>query len=298
MHRLSFVQEEIKNHLRNGSCSKFFIARHNGFNRRSSRRPDKEGFGNMIIDIHSHFLADRTWPEEWRTPEFLIKDMDKWGIDKAVIVCGDPLIGGDYREGNTKVANAISKFPDRLIGFAWIHPTHASGIDAAVKEAERCVRELKFKGLKLHPATEMYSYTSQRYCYPIIEAAIRLHAPVFCHTGDPPSCPYSHPVLLADLADRFPDAKLILGHLGNRLWDDAVWAMSKHDNLVAETSFGQTSGITSMVKAVGAERVVMGSDWPTNSFGASLGHIRGAFIPDRDKELIMGENAAKLLGMD
>ncbi len=250
----------------------------------------------MIIDDHTHFpISDPIWPDEWRKADFMIKSMDQWGIDKSIVVCTDPINGGDYKVGNQKVYDVVKQYPDRLIGFAWIHPTQSEGIEVALQEARRCVKERGFKGLKLHPCTEMYSYASKEYCYPIIEESIKLQVPVFCHTGDPATCPYSGSVLIADLADRYPDAKLILGHLGHRRWNDAIWAVKKRDNLMLDTSFGQTSAITVAVRTLGADRIMMGSDWPINSFGASTGHMKGAFIRDEERQKLMGDNAAEYL---
>lgn len=250
----------------------------------------------MIIDDHAHFpIADPVWPDDWRQVDFLIKTMDQWGVNKAVIICTDPINGGDYRDGNRKVYEAVKQHPDRLIGFAWLHPTHSSGLQAALAEGEKCVKERGFKGFKLHPATEMYSYSNRQYCDPIIELAVKLKVPVFCHTGDPATCPFSSPILVADLADRFPDAKLVLGHFGHRRWNDAIWAAKTHDNIMLDTSFGQTSAIAVAVRTIGAERLMMGSDWPINSFSASIGHVRGAHISDENRQLILGENAAKFL---
>jgi predicted TIM-barrel fold metal-dependent hydrolase len=50
------------------------------------------------------------------------------------------------------------------------------------------------------------------------------------------------------------------------------------------------------VEVLGAERVYYGSDAPGRNYAAQLAKVRYADISDRDKALILGGNAARLLG--
>jgi predicted TIM-barrel fold metal-dependent hydrolase len=49
-----------------------------------------------------------------------------------------------------------------------------------------------------------------------------------------------------------------------------------------------------MVKAVGAERVVYGSDMPFLSLPSGIGSVLWADIEESEKRLIFGENARRL----
>src|SRR5436853_39349 len=75
----------------------------------------------MLIDSHTH--AWERWPYEPAVPdpesrgraEQLLWEMDRCGVDKAVLVCARI----DHNPGNNEyVADCVRKHPDRLIQFA------------------------------------------------------------------------------------------------------------------------------------------------------------------------------------
>ncbi len=84
----------------------------------------------MIIDIHQH-ITYKDYPQFSQlvahgpfTAKDLLKDMDKWGIDKSVIL---PLTNPDNIDyfgvaGNQEVIKECEKHPDRLIPFCNIDP--------------------------------------------------------------------------------------------------------------------------------------------------------------------------------
>lgn len=250
----------------------------------------------MIVDAHTH-IQDPTWPKEFETVDYLVSVMDRFGIDKAIAIPLDGLAGFDYREGNTRAAEACRKYPDRVYPVAHIVTT-MYGIKEALKEAERCILRLGMKGLKTHTPTEMYAANDPHYSFPLVEKAIELDVPLFFHCGDPATCQFSDPILIADTAEHFPECKVWLGHLGHRRWGDAIWAAKQNPNIWLDTSFAQTSAIVRAVKTIGAERVLMGSDNPINSSGAVLGNCRAMEpygITQEEIALVMGRNAERYL---
>ncbi len=86
----------------------------------------------MIIDIHQHITYAK-YPEFAKllptghgsfTVKDLIKDMDKWGIDKSAVL---PLSNPENLDifgvaGNQEVLTECKKYPDRLIPFCCIDP--------------------------------------------------------------------------------------------------------------------------------------------------------------------------------
>jgi predicted TIM-barrel fold metal-dependent hydrolase len=252
----------------------------------------------MIVDGHTHIL-DPTWPVEFETADYLVKVMDEAGVDFAITVPIPGVGGEDYREGNRMAFEATKKYPDRIGAMAHIVPT-MFGIEVARKECEKAIKEYGFKGLKTHTPTELWYANSKEYSYPIVEEAIRLRVPIFFHCGDPATCEYSDPFLLGDLADTFPEAKIIVGHLGHRRWGDAIWVVKKHGNMYLDTSFAQTSAIVNAVKTVGSNRVLMGSDTPINSMIGVLAHVRSMRmygISSEEIENVSGRNAMQLYGL-
>ena len=52
------------------------------------------------------------------------------------------------------------------------------------------------------------------------------------------------------------------------------------------------------VEKLGAERIVFGSDVPVRDFPSQLGKVYGAKLRRRDRRLILGGNAERLLKLD
>ena len=97
----------------------------------------------MIIDSHTH--AWEYWPYQPAVPdpesrgrvEQLLWEMDRCGVDKAVLVCARI----DYNPGNNDyVAECVRRYPDRLIQFAdidcsWSETYHTPGAAARLRAA-------------------------------------------------------------------------------------------------------------------------------------------------------------------
>ena len=120
------------------------------------------------------------------------------------------------------------------------------------------------------------------------------------HSG----CPGAFPEDYVAFVNRFPEARLILAHLGHdeagsyerqvraiqqcragNVWVDTSSAMSMHAGLIEWA-----------VSEVGAERLVFGSDPPLYAVASQKARIEFAEIPEPDKRKILWENARALLG--
>ena len=96
-----------------------------------------------------------------------------------------------------------------------------------------------------------------------MEAAKDLNIPVFMHCGHPP---YSLPWSIALLAERHPDVKLVMIHMGHGhgVYIDATLKMAKrYPNLYLEMSgMPMPSKIREAYEEVGADRIMFGTDAP------------------------------------
>jgi len=114
--------------------------------------------------------------------------------------------------------------------------------------------------------------------------------------------------LAADLvawANRFPEVRLILAHIGCG-WDNdythqvRALQQSRHGNVFADTSSARSitpNLIEWAVRQVGAERVLFGSDTPLYSAGMQRLRIDEAELTDRQKRQILFENAERLFAI-
>lgn len=246
----------------------------------------------MIIDDHTHC---HEWSFRKGQPEyeaaFVVEELDRAGVDAAVIMDSCAYLGLDQRTSNEHTRDALLAHPRRLIGFANIKPQ--SGERAVLEEIERTVGLWGFRGIKVHPAVD-HTPANARAIYPIIEAAVRFDVPVWFHTGQQP---YATPTLVGSLASKFPHAKIICGHFGHGMFYDAILAGRRHRSLYFDISFQGRHSFNAAVRELGAERLIFGSDCPYAGPGTVKAVVERSRIPDRDKERILGGNIGELMGI-
>ncbi|MBW1887596.1 MAG: amidohydrolase [Deltaproteobacteria bacterium] len=309
----------------------------------------------MTIDIHCHLwmkdIPSRSWwdsivkvsatlanrPEEkirerlpgWMDTEgdLLVSDMDEAGIDKSILLPIDYLIAGgagevaSLEDVHSRFAKAAEKHKDRLIAFAGIDPRRPE----AVSFLERAVKEWDMKGLKLHPACGFYP--DEPCVYRIYEKCMELGLVVLIHVGPeiyPMSSKYAMPMFIDEVANDFPDLKIIMAHAGGCYWEESAMIVSNKLNLYVDLSWWQTmhlalteeqfySRVRTLINLAGRSRVLFGSDWPAMRQVRRLNHAAWADVfkeaPQRAEEygisfteeeiqMIMHDNAAKLLGIE
>ena len=244
----------------------------------------------MIIDTHTHL--GEFYSLETLTPVQLRNELHSLGVSKAVVFTGN--FHQDPRCGNNILAEQIKDLKDFYIPWATVHPSHGT---AAVDELRRAILELGFRGLKLHPWLQGFSVSSP-IMDAIIEETITLDIPVTFHDGTPP---YTSPLQIAELARRFPKARIILAHSGLRdLWQDALLAGLERENLWLGFPGPPLLGMRRIVKDLGASRILYGSDGGIghpSAIAYALRIINQLDITDTAREKILSENARDLLGI-
>ncbi|MEM3407532.1 MAG: amidohydrolase family protein [Nitrososphaerota archaeon] len=239
-----------------------------------------------IIDSHGHYMAlpyfRKTIEEE------LIVIMDGLKIDMLVLTPFEGLYKNS-KEDHDRIYNAYKKFPNRFIPFATANPYN--GMEA-LKEIERTFKMMNFKGLKLHPIVQAFSPINP-IVYPFIEKAIEYNVPILFHTGDPV---YGMPFQLCELAREYQKATFIMGHMGlGEYWYDAIRSAKKTDNIYLDTTGCRYKiAIEKAIKEIGADRILYGSDMPFLSTELELKKVLSLNISNKELELILYENAAKI----
>jgi predicted TIM-barrel fold metal-dependent hydrolase len=245
----------------------------------------------MIVDFHTH--VDEAEAFGWiDPPEKLVPLLDEAGIDKAACMTYVDLPGSNP-DALDYLAGAISRFPDRLIGFVRLNPSYRRQAQEAL---HRAVSELGFRGVKLHPTTTL-AHPADEPTVALLQQAAKLGVPVLFHCGDDP---YTTPQAIAAGARQAPDTAVVLGHMGGYFHvDDAIAMAERHRNLYLETSaMPYPRKIAEAVQRVGAERVVFGSDGPGCNPALEVEKVRMLGL-DRDAEdLVLGGTAARLLGLE
>lgn len=253
----------------------------------------------LILDCHGHIGLERGNYLPGETVAEIVAGLDRVGINKV----GVSSFSNIMPFGNDIVAKALSAFPDRFIGYARVCASYSDGIEA---ELTRCFDELGFKGIKLHPYCDQVSIADPRY-KPVWEFSSKRGAPILIHTWNSmryvdPMLDYCVPSLIADVAEKYPDARIMIGHSGGE-YDgviEAIEVAKKYPNAFLDTCSSRLypGVIEMMVEKAGAEKVLYGSDVPYISPVAQLGKIIYADITEAEKRMILGENYAKLFGIN
>lgn len=250
----------------------------------------------MRIDVHAH-----VWTKESELNgdllERLIDACDRLGIDEAWVSCpitsgmGDPQTVRLY---NNSVLEAMRRYPTRVRGYCFVVPGF---FRQALEEIDRCL-DRGMIGIKLY---HQY-FINDPAVFPVIEKAIQERIPALCHAGHVMDAhsrrtqpKLSDGVHFADLARRYPEAMLIMAHLGGG--GDYEWSLQA----IVETAnvYADSSGsvideglVEYAVRLLGGERVLFGCDGTEEG---GVGKVLAAEISEEEREAIFWGNAQAIL---
>ena len=242
---------------------------------------------SRIVDAHCHVGIGHEYRQ---SADELLREMDRWGVESAVICPVDRCIAVDNREGNDLMQRTVHAHPDRFHAFATANPWYGA---RAVAELRRALGQ-GARGIKLHPPLQGFLLCDDL-VYPVVELAEEMAVPVFFHTGTPAN---AQPMQLAELALRYPRVAFIMGHMGSTDFKgDAVPAALMAPNIYLDCSWLLPVWLTRAVALVGAERVVFSSDSPLSELSIEMGCRAAAELSDEERALVMGANILRLLGV-
>jgi predicted TIM-barrel fold metal-dependent hydrolase len=246
--------------------------------------------GTCVVDFHTHIWGDRTD----RDAEALIRMMDRFDlawIGVSALVGGQQPSPSDVRSANDTVAAFQRRDPGRIQGFCYLNPRHGTG---AVDELRRCVERHGLGFVKLWVSAR----ADESCVYPIIERSIDYGITVLQHAFCKATGLLEHestPVHVANLARRYPAARIVMAHMGadftfgcNAIRDcPNVWTDMSG-------SYCETGMIDYALRLLGAERIVFGTDAPGASFLNNLHKVLETPLSDQQKRMIFHDNAEGL----
>ncbi len=252
--------------------------------------------GELIIDAHCHLGPWYNFHiPEAGSAQAMVRAMDQCGI-AASIIAPHVAIGPDERLGNQQAYDAAEQFPGRLFPFVTINPNRTE--QAIRAEIERW-EDRGIIGFKIHPSVHRYKASGERY-HIVYEYANAHGLPILSHCWD--GDPFGAPSVVAGLAERYPNAKFIIGHAASS-WSvietNCVEARRRDNVYLDLTGSALLYGaLEYMVKHAGAEKILFGSDNPFLDPRGPLGRVLMARIDDHAKRLILGLNAKHLFNLD
>jgi len=291
---------------------------------------------NLPANKRQEFLARLTDFGEMR-----LDAMDRAGIERCVLSLAGPGVQAERdvktarenaRAANDFLAREIEKRPRRYSGFAHLPMQDAV---AAADELERCMRELKFCGAMINGHTNG-TYLDDRSLDSFWERAQALDALIYLHPADPltpapvldgynglrratwewtfETGSHALRIVFGGVFDRFPRARLALGHLGETL-PFLLWRFDSRsgpdfyavklarrpsqyvkDNIVVATSgMCAAEPLNCTISALGHDRVMFAADYPFESVEEAGHFIDGVSLEDSVRNAICFDTATRFL---
>lgn len=276
----------------------------------------------MIIDFHTHIfppdvIQDRATllqKEEWFAHLYgspnarmagagdLVAEMDRCGVDRAV-VCGFAWESFElYQKTNSYIAEAVARFPQRLIGFGNVPPRHPE----AGEEIARCLA-MGLKGIgEMKAEGQGFDLDDETTLEPVIEAAAAHGLPLLIHISEPvgriyPGKGRSSPRKAYEFARRHPEIRLIYAHWGGGLpFYELMPEVRGHlANVWYDCSASPYLYVAAVYRLVlesaGAAKILFGSDYPLISPERYFEEIDSLGLSESDRAAILGGSARALL---
>jgi predicted TIM-barrel fold metal-dependent hydrolase len=279
-----------------------------------------------VIDFHCHIWETATQAtsrlgtglthDEGHYVDFslqMLEAMDRHGIATAAL---SPVFVGYERYMGSK----WREHPNRFVMMAGVQEIEPR---PSVEEAAGILRRQLEQGARGIGEGGLPAYGDDpKSLKPVMDVIQEFDVPVLFHTGwsalqTSPNLNYSAAWRAAErmgtLAAHYPNAKLVIGHIGGRFDHLDGYEMLRvaftFDNVYVETSKSTPRIITEAVRGLGAERVVFGSDWnrpQMKTYGPkhfrnvyqhwyNLNQIAEAEITEDERDMILYKNAQRLL---
>jgi predicted TIM-barrel fold metal-dependent hydrolase len=278
-----------------------------------------------------------------------LQAMDEAGVDKVLLSFGAGFrtfgvqgildrveAQNTARIVNDFLAEQVRAHPSRYVGMATLA---LQDPEQAVRELERCVTKLGFKGVMVNGYTQVETpdnliYLDDARMTPLWEALTALDMPLYLHprashkaamydnhpelTGAnwgfaPETATHALRIVYSGIFDRFPTAKLVLGHLGESL-PFLAWRIQHGINFspngrftkkrlvdyLAENIWVTTSGnfntqaLHCTILTMGADRILFSDDYPYEDYAEGAEFIDTVAIGESDRRKIAYENAKAL----
>lgn len=222
---------------------------------------------------------------ESHTIEEMISLMNAGGVDKAVVCSLGQQVDNEY------ITSLAATRGDRLIGFAEVNPRQPD----AVEVLEEFIGRGRLRGLKLHPTMHGYHFADHGLLDPIFDVCGRWRAPILVNALDDPFC---GPFGVEEISRNFAQVPVLLAHMGH-VWNtmEAMIVSERNPQIYLETSSTDLIEVKSAYARLGADKLVMGTDWPANDFDLERTKIQRAISDPEDRAKVEGGNLEALLAL-
>ncbi|KFY00075.1 hypothetical protein O988_03535 [Pseudogymnoascus sp. VKM F-3808] len=264
------------------------------------------GLGAAIPEVARLFAyshADPAIADQKRSPKEVIALMDEAGVSQICLSAWSR--PGQMIFSNAEVAEYTRAYPDRIFGLAAVNLHDPV---AAVKELEYYVKVEHFVGLRVVPWLWNLPPSDPHY-WPLFVKCIELDIPFLTQVGHTaPACPseVGRPIPYIDsIALKFPDLKIIMGHIGYPWAAETAAVAWKHKNVYIDTSAWSpkyyAQEFITFANTTGKDKVMFGTNFPQLGWKACVDNVNNHLVKgengmrERVVEGFMGGNAIRVL---
>lgn len=257
----------------------------------------------MLVDIHAHFLHERSPRADWRE-----RNASRLGAGEAIGISVHvaSILGSwgrtspiyfpspaDVTAGNDALLALQRAHPRRIRGYACVNPNFTAHARA---EIVRCL-DAGMIGIKLAASRR----ADDPLLDPICALARERRVPILHHVWQHRRCDWpgqeaSDAGELCALARRHPEVAFILAHIGGGGdWLHSLRAVADVPNVYVDLSGSGLDGgmLEACVAAAGAGRLLWGTDLTMDTGWAKLRYLETLLSPD-DLLLVRWKNAARI----
>ncbi|HCU56444.1 MAG TPA: hypothetical protein DIC18_03830 [Clostridiales bacterium] len=225
------------------------------------------------------------------TADSLIKEGSAVGVEKYVVHSTATTVH-QVRSINDYIYGEMQLHPE-FVGFMTLHNEME---DAAIEEEVALAVSRGMKGVKLHPDFQKFNIDDAENIYRVTAGKL----PVLLHMGDK-RYDFSAPERLRKMALKYPNQIFIGAHFGGYSVWDKVECLKDLPNVYFDTSsslfFLDKSRAADLIHRFGPQRYFFGTDFPMWKPDEELKRFLALDLTEREREDILYNNAAKLLGL-
>jgi uncharacterized protein len=257
----------------------------------------------VLIDVHAHFLHDRTGRADWRERNasrlragdrvgittHIASILGSWGFTSPTYF---PSLA-DLRHGNDAMLALQRQHPDKIRGYAAVNPNYPA---ESLAEIRRCL-DAGMIGIKLAASRRANDVLVD----PICRLAAERGVPVLQHVwqsrrGEYAGQEASDAGELGELASRHAGVPFILAHIGGGGdWLQSLPAVRAIPNILVDLSGSGVDGgmLEACIETVGVSRLLWGCDLTIETGWAKLRRLERLLSP-AELELVRWGNAVRV----
>jgi predicted TIM-barrel fold metal-dependent hydrolase len=238
----------------------------------------------------------------------LISDMDQASVEKSVVLGQDvrsverPEFA-NYTIPNESLKKLVDEHPDRFIAFGSVDPRK----EDALPNLRKIAIDYGFKGIKLH-CDALGINPNDKDLYPIYEKCQEYGLIILHHTGTTGlgycKIKHGHPVDLDDIAQDFPELKLICAHFGWPWMEECFAVATRNPNVYVDISGWLARYfpplLITYINGLLKNKILFGTDYPmirTPLWMKEFDEFCRPKLKEGVAEKVLYENAKHLLGI-